>query len=237
MFQFKQFNILDQNTAMKIGTDGILLGSWVNVDKLNKILDIGTGTGIIAIMCAQKNKESEIVALEIDVSAIIDARQNIQNCLWKTRIQLIHESLQEFEKVNKGFFDCIISNPPYFENSQKAAYDSRIKARHTDSLHYTDLLRFAQNWLADDGTLNLILPTEQGYQCVEASDAFNLKPIRICEVYSIPSKPSHRLLISFGRASSKQKLVKSKLVIETGVVRHEYTEEYKKVCKEFYLKF
>jgi tRNA1Val (adenine37-N6)-methyltransferase len=237
MFQFKQFTISDQNTAMKIGTDGILLGSWVNVDKATKILDIGTGTGVISIMCAQKNIEAEIVALEIDESAIMDAHQNIQNCTWKTRIQLIHESLQEFEKGNSRFFDCIISNPPYFENSQKAAYDSRIKARHTDSLHYTDLLRFAKNWLADEGTLNLILPKEQGYQCVEASDAFNLKPIRICEVHPIPSKPAHRLLISFGRASSKQELEKSKLVIETGVVRHEYTEEYKKVCKEFYLKF
>lgn len=237
MFQFKQFTISDQNTAMKIGTDGILLGSWVNVENATKIIDIGSGTGVIAIMSAQKNKEAEITALEIDESAIMDAHQNIKNCPWNTRIQLIHESLQEFEKVNTGFFDCIISNPPYFENSQKAAYDSRIKARHTDTLHYTDLLRFAKNWLADDGTLNLILPTEQGYQCVEASATFNLKPIRICEVHPIPTKPAHRLLISFSRETSNQEPEKSKLIIETGIVRHEYTEAYQKVCKDFYLKF
>lgn len=237
MFQFKQFIINDQNTAMKIGTDGILLGSWVNVYNSTKIIDIGTGTGVIAIMSAQKNNEAEITALEIDESAIMDAHQNIQNCPWNTRIQLIHESLQEFEKVNSSFFDCIISNPPFFENSQKAAYDSRIKARHTDTLHYTDLLNFAKNWLADEGALNLILPTEQGYQCVEASTAFNLKPIRICEVHPIPTKPAHRLLISFSRETSNQEPEKSKLIIETGIVRHEYTETYQKVCKDFYLKF
>jgi tRNA1Val (adenine37-N6)-methyltransferase len=237
MFQFKQFAISDQNTAMKIGTDGILLGSWVNVGNATEILDIGTGTGVIAIMCAQKNHLAEITALEIDENAVVDAQINIQNCPWNNRIHLIHQSLQEFEKNNLLYFDSIVSNPPYFENSQKAANDARIKARHTDSLHYIDLLRFAQNWLTDEGSLNIILPLEQGYQCVEASEAFNLKPIRICEVHPIPTKPAHRLLISFGRATSNTKAEKSKLVIETGIVRHEYTEAYQKVCKDFYLKF
>jgi tRNA1Val (adenine37-N6)-methyltransferase len=237
VFQFKQFSIQDHHTAMKIGTDGILLGSWVNVDKATKILDIGSGTGVIAIMSAQKNQVADITALEIDENAIVDAQLNIQNCGWNNRINLIHISLQEFEKNNSQFFDCIVSNPPFFENSQKAANFARIKARHTDSLHYTDLLRFAQNWLTKDGTLNLILPTEQGYNCIECSSNFDLKPIRICEVHPIPAKPAHRLLISFGRESSNHELEKNKLIIETGIVRHEYTEEYKKICKEFYLKF
>ncbi len=237
MFQFKQFSISDENTAMKIGTDGILLGSWVYVDKATKILDIGAGTGVIAIMSAQKNQTAKITAIEIDDNAILDAHQNIQNCPWKNRIVLIHTALQTYDNEITEQVDCIISNPPFFEKSQKASTDSRIKARHTDSLHYIDLLRFAQKWLTDDGTLNLILPTEQGYECIECSSDFDLKPIRICEVHPIPVKPAHRLLISFARTSANDEVEKSKLIIETGIVRHEYTEEYKKVCKEFYLKF
>lgn len=237
MFQFKQFSIQDHHTAMKIGTDGILLGSWLNTEKSSKILDIGSGTGVIAIMCAQKNQIAEITALEIDENAIIDAKINIQKCSWNNRIHLIHSSLQEFEKNTTTVFDCIVSNPPYFENSQKASNDARIKARHTDSLHFSDILLFAQKWLSVDGSVSLILPTEQGFKAIESSVEYQLKPIRICEVFPIPSKPAHRLLIEFARKENDLVLEKSQLVIETGIVRHEYTETYQKVCKDFYLKF
>jgi tRNA1Val (adenine37-N6)-methyltransferase len=237
MFQFKQFAISDQNTAMKIGTDGILLGSWVDCTQANEILDIGTGTGVIAIMCAQKNQHATITALELDEGAVKDANHNVENCPWSNRIQVVHTSLQLFEQETEKKYDCIISNPPFFENSQKANNEGRLKARHTDTLHYTDLMRYAERHLTEKGMLSLILPTEQGYQCIEKSMGFNLSPIRICKVHPIPSKPAHRILISLTRSADNLTLEETQLIIETGVVRHEYTTDYQRVCKDFYLKF
>lgn len=127
MFQFKQFSISDENTAMKIGTDGILLGSWVNVDKATKILDIGAGTGVIAIMSAQKNQTAKITAIEIDDNAILDAHQNIQNCPWNNRILLIHTALQTYGNEITEQVDCIISNPPFFEKVRKHLLNHGLK--------------------------------------------------------------------------------------------------------------
>ena len=158
MFRFKQFAIRQENAAMKVGTDGALLGAWSDVSKANNILDIGTGTAIIAMMVAQRNSTAAITAIEIDEKALIDANFNVENCPWTNRIKIIQSSLQEFTPTLK--FDSIISNPPFFENSLKSNSRSKIKARHTDSLHYSDILNFASIHLSNIGVLHLILPVE-----------------------------------------------------------------------------
>ncbi len=176
---------------MKVGTDGVLLGAWCPLkSKPNKILDIGTGTAIIAMMVAQRNSTATITAIEIDEKALIDANFNVENCPWANRIKIIQRSLQEFTPTLK--FDSIISNPPFFENSLKSNSGGKIKARHTDSLHYSDILNFASNHLSKIGVLHLILPVENAEKCIETAieGGFYLK--RICKVQPVPHKNAHR---------------------------------------------
>lgn len=220
---------------MKVGTDGTLLGCWVDVLDAKTILDIGAGTGVIGIMCAQKNHDAVITSLEIDDNAIIDAAANIANLQldWKARISLVHCGLAGFKP--KTVFDVIVSNPPFFEKSQENLDESRSKARHTSSLHYTQIFKFAEKHLSEKGTLSMILPVENGKEAIEVCGNYHLNLHKVCEVKPVPSKSPHRLLLTFG----KELLVveESCLTIETGVKRHEYTPEYIKLGKEFYLYF
>ena len=232
-FKFKQFSVVDTHTAMKIGTDGILLGSWVDLKGDEHILDVGSGCGVIALMAAQKNNQAKITAIEIDDSACIDAHENIFNSPWKDRVTLMNAPLQEFNSDQK--WDSIISNPPFFENSMSAKGEERHQARHTDSLHYTDLLFFAQKHLSDNGSLNIILPVENGEACMDVCSDFDLHAQRTCYVKPVPQKEPHRILLSIGKQNIPAE--KTTLIIEDGVTRHHYTSAYKEICKDFYLKF
>ncbi len=229
MFRFKQFAIRQENAAMKVGTDGALLGAWSDVSKANKILDIGTGTAIIAMMVAQRNSTAEITAIEIDEKALIDANFNVKNCPWTNRIKIIQSSLQEFTPTLK--FDSIISNPPFFENSLKSNSRSKIKARHTDSLHYSDILNFASIHLSNIGVLHLILPVENAEKCIETAieGGFYLK--RICKVHPVPNKNAHRFVFELTKTATPT--ITESLIIETGK-RHDYSQNYIALTKAFY---
>lgn len=229
MFRFKQFAIRQENAAMKVGTDGALLGAWSDVSKANKILDIGTGTAIIAMMVAQRNSTAEITAIEIDEKALIDANFNVKNCPWANRIKIIQSSLQEFTPTLK--FDSIISNPPFFENSLKSNSRSKIKARHTDSLHYSDILNFASIHLSNIGVLHLILPVENAEKCIETAieGGFYLK--RICKVHPVPNKNAHRFVFELTKTATPT--ITESLIIETGK-RHDYSQNYIALTKAFY---
>ncbi len=235
MFRYKQFTIRDENSAMKVGTDGTLLGCWVDVSKAKTILDIGAGTGVIGIMCAQKNANAEVTSLEIDDHAIIDAQFNIGALpkSWSERIELVHSSLQEF--TTEKYFDVMVSNPPFFEKSQENEDAARTKARHTSSLHYSEIFQFAKERLSERGTLSMILPVENGKEAIDVCENYQLNLHKVCEVKPVPSKPSHRLLLTFGR--DKVDVENQCLTIETGVKRHEYTTDYIELGKEFYLYF
>jgi tRNA1Val (adenine37-N6)-methyltransferase len=237
MFRFKQFTVKDNRCAMKIGTDGILLGCWADVSGARHILDIGTGCGVIALQCAQKNSFARITGLEIDSDACIDAIENIYNSPWQNRIICLHTSLQAFASVNNEVFDAILSNPPFFENSQKALTKNRMNARHTDTLHYLDIFEFSLNHLSNNGSVQLILPSENAATCVEKAQEYGLKPIRICHVFPTPQKAAHRWLLHFMKTTSDIHCEMNDLVIENGITRHEYTEQYKILCKDFYLHF
>ena len=229
MFRFKQFAIRQENAAMKVGTDGALLGAWCDVSKANNILDIGTGTAIIAMMVAQRNSTAAITAIEIDEKALIDANFNVKNCPWTNRIKIIQSSLQEYTPTLK--FDSIISNPPFFENSLKSNSRSKIKARHTDSLHYSDILNFASIHLSNIGVLHLILPVENAKKCIETAieGGFYLK--RICKVHPVPNKNAHRFVFELTKNATPT--ISESLIIETGK-RHDYSLDYIALTKAFY---
>lgn len=155
-FTFKQFHIEQDQCAMKVGTDGVLLGSWANGGE--HILDIGTGTGLLALMMAQRFEKSLIDAIEIEENAYQQAAQNVAKSVFKNKINIIHSSLQNFAKSNINQYDSIICNPPYFVNSLKNNKKSKTIARHNDTLPFNELISLAYKLLKTEGTLSLVLP-------------------------------------------------------------------------------
>ena len=232
-FNFKKFSIHQNNAAMKIGTDGILIGAWVNISKKFKALDIGSGTGIISIMLCQRNLNLELDSIELSPSAIMDAKINIENCNWSDRIKLFHQSLKDFHPNSK--YDLIVSNPPYFKKSLQPSNSERSKARHQNDLKLEDILKFSNQNLTKDGSLNIILPFEQKSEAIEIAKKHGLNSVKECAVYPKPDKAPHRILIEFSKNENKQ-IIKESLVIEKAG-RHNYSEDYKKLTREFYTIF
>jgi tRNA1Val (adenine37-N6)-methyltransferase len=232
-FNFKKFSIHQNNAAMKIGTDGILIGAWVNISKKFKALDIGSGTGIISIMLCQRNLNLDLDSIELSPSAIMDAKINIENCDWSDRIKLFHQDLKDFHPDSN--YDLIVSNPPYFKGSLQPSNSERSKARHQNDLKLEDILKFSKQNLTKDGSLNIILPFEQKKEAKEFAKKYSLNSIRECAVFPKPDKAPHRILIEFSRSENKQ-MIKESLVIEKAG-RHNYSEDYKKLTREFYTIF
>ena len=232
-FNFKKFSIHQNNAAMKIGTDGILIGSWVNVSKKFRALDIGSGTGIITIMLCQRNLNLELDSIELSANAIMDAKINIENCNWSDRIKLFHQDLKDFHPDSN--YDLIVSNPPYFKKSLQPSNSERSKARHQNDLKLEDILKFSKQHLTKDGSLNIILPFEQKSEAIEFAKKHGFNSIRECDVHPKPNKAPHRILIEFSRNENKQ-IIKESLVIEDAG-RHNYSEDYKKLTREFYTIF
>ena len=154
-FKFKKFTIWHDKCAMKVGTDGVLLGAWVNVDNATKILDIGTGTGVVALMLAQRS-DAEIIGIEIDSDAAEQASCNANESSWRNRIKIINQDFIHYN--SKELFDVIVSNPPYFKNSIKSNDDKRNLARHVSSLNYQMLVEKAASLLLPTGSFSIIVP-------------------------------------------------------------------------------
>jgi tRNA1Val (adenine37-N6)-methyltransferase len=231
-FRFKKFSLQQTNAAMKIGTDGILLGAWASVDHSKTLLDIGTGTGVIALMQAQKNNSLLIDAVEIDNKACLDAEFNFGNSPWNNRLKLHQCSLELFDK--KIEYDTIISNPPFFEKSLAANTQSRTMARHTGSLDYNQIIEFAECWLSKKGNLCLILPVNQEKKCILKAEKSGLYVKRKCNVFSKKSKNQHRTLLDF---SFENKAATEENLIIENEKRHDYTSQYKELTKNFYIIF
>ena len=234
-FEFKQFRINQEGSAMKVGTDGVLLGAWADVKDAMRILDVGTGTGLIAIMMAQRSDENvSIDAVEIDTSSYQQAVDNFQACRWKSRIQAYHMSFQDFCDREHGKYDAIVSNPPYFMNGLKAKGESRTQARKADHLPFEDLLVGAKHLLNDSGKLSVILPVEEGeyFERLARLNEFYLK--RKVSVLPNPGKAAKRYMFEF--SLEKYEPEYSELIVENGK-RHVYSPEYISLTKDFYLKF
>jgi tRNA1Val (adenine37-N6)-methyltransferase len=232
-FVFKQFTILQDKCAMKVGTDAVLLGSWVTTAGAKKILDIGTGTGIIALMLAQKSA-ANVDAIDIDNKAFEQASQNAENSKWKDRIHIYHTSLQQFSQEHKQEYDLIVSNPPYFIDSSKALEEARTNARHTDQLPFYDLLNGVLALLNPTGKFYVILPTKESQFFREMAEKQNLFLRKLTRVITRTDKPEKRVLMKFKFAPGK--LEEDSIVIEKDG-RHIYTDEYIELTKDYYLGF
>lgn len=230
-FQFKQFSIEQNLCAMKVGTDGVLLGAWTTIPG-GLVLDIGTGTGVISLMLAQRNANSIIHAIDIDKNAFLQSKSNFESSPWSNRIKACHSSLQNF-KPNHNY-QQIVSNPPFFVNSSKSENEAKNTARHTDELSFDALLQSVASLLLPDGIFSVVLPFSAVSEFVELAKKHHLFLNRLCEVKPNLAKPPKRALMEF---SFKQTTTQNEcLTLETNQ-RHVYTPAYQNLTKDFYLEF
>ncbi len=232
-FQFKQFSIQHDKCSMKVGTDGVLLGAWANMIDSETIIDIGTGTGLIAIMTAQRNEKAKITALEIDEAAALQATENAINSPWKNRIEIRHISLQDFIKKNDLKFDHIISNPPFFQADNLSKSKQRDRARNTDSLGQEELIQAVSKLIKPKGIFSLILPEKEGNEFIIKMQNSSFHLNRLTEVKAKKEKKTERLLMEF--SNIKKECFQNKLVIQHEK-RNDWTEEYIHLTRDFYLK-
>ena len=230
-FRFKQFTVFQDHCAMKVGTDGVLLGAWTRVAECNSVLDIGTGTGLIALMIAQRNIDAIIDAIDIDKGCVMQAQHNVVNSPFRHRINLQRKSFQSFVQQRDAKYDLVISNPPYFENSLKPPNLARSNARHTDSLSFYEIISEGVSLLTNNGIISLILPYEFKQAVLTQAATVDLFAHRITNVFPVPHKAPKRLLIELGRR--KVECVEQNLTIELS--RHQYTDDFKALTKDFYL--
>jgi len=233
-FQFKQFRIVQERSAMKVGMDGVLLGAWADPSGAERILDIGTGTGLIALMMAQKNPSAQIDAIEVDPDAFQEACLNIQQSAWSDRINAELCSFQEFMERTNQKYDLIVSNPPFFTNGVKAPVENRAQARHSDSLPLEVLISGAAGLLRVNGRIALVLPVESLQEIMQLADLKKLYISLLCRIKPNPVKPEFRILIELANLACT--IQESELMIEFEK-HHDYTPEYKGLTKDFYLKF
>ncbi|NNC44269.1 MAG: methyltransferase [Winogradskyella sp.] len=231
-FQFKQFTIEQDRCAMKIGTDSVLLGAWTKVNNLHSILDIGAGTGVLALMLAQRCSAPNIDALEIDAEAFEQCTNNFENSQWVDRLFCYHGSLLEFTEDIDDTYDLIICNPPFYSENYKTDDTARDMARFNDAMPFEHLVFAVSKLLSHKGIFSVIVPFKEEQLILDLARNYGLSPHRILRVKGTPQSAFKRSLLEFSFQS--QTLIEEKLIIET--TRHEYTQDYIDLTKEFYLK-
>lgn len=231
-FHFKEFSIQQDQCAMKVGTDGVLLGAWVKVaDDTESILDIGTGTGLIALQMAQRTGAETIDAIEIENKAFEQAVENFENNSWADRLYCYHTSLQEFAEEIEEPYDLIVSNPPYFNDTFKELDKERALARHTNKLSYKELLSATNQLLSPQGSCAFIIPFKEESDFLSLASSEKLFPVRITRVRGHEQSGIKRSLLQFTRHPNT--VFSDEIIIETS--RHVYTQEYIALVKDFYL--
>jgi tRNA1Val (adenine37-N6)-methyltransferase len=234
MFSFKQFSIQQDRCAMKVGTDGVLLGAWTPIQNNPfSILDIGAGTGIIALMLAQRCQAGQIDALEIDEHAYEQTVDNFENSPWGDRLFCFHAGLDEFVEEPEDEYDLIVSNPPFYSEDYKSSNDQRDLARFQDAMPFEDLIEAAALLLSEKGTFSVIIPFKEEENFLAIANEYELNPIKITRVKGTPISEIKRSLLAFNRNENPDFPV-DELIIETA--RHQYTPEYIELTKDFYLK-
>jgi tRNA1Val (adenine37-N6)-methyltransferase len=231
-FSFRQFTIRQKKAAFKVGTDGVLLGACADIEAAENILDIGTGTGLIAIMAAQRSG-AQITAIEPDNGSFEQAKENVLECRWSGRIKVIHSDLASFLLKNEQKFDSILTNPPYFRDSLRNPDEKKSSARHAFSLSSADILDASSKLLTSGGSLQIILPYGEGTLFIAEAVSYSLYCTNIIKVKPNPTGKVIRLIMKFER--TRKPVHEKFLTIETGE-RHQYTEDYKEVTRDFYLK-
>lgn len=233
-FKFKQFEINQEQTAMKVGTDGVLLGAWTPISNQPcSILDIGAGTGLIALMLAQRTSAEQIDALEIDENAYEQAVENFENSPWADRLFCYHAGLDEFIDEPEDEYDVIVSNPPFYTEDYMSGDESRDQARFESSMPFNDLIEAADLLLSENGIFSVIIPFKEERNVIALALEFELYSFKITRVKGTPNSEIKRSLLAFSR-NSKSEIEIDELVIERA--RHDYTDDYVSLTKDFYLK-
>ncbi len=228
-FVFKQFTVMQTRSAMKVSTDGILLGAWAKVSGAKRILDIGSGTGLLALMAKQRSPEASVSAIEIDSAACNDARENFANSPWSD-IHLHNGAVQAFKALHP--FDAIITNPPYFNASLKGENEARNTARHTDSLCFSELIAACSRLSHDKTLMNIILPCPEAEQFITIAEQAGWYISHHCFVRTTEKKRPSRSLMLLSQHIRKCETTSITIHASNG----DYSTEYKQLCKAFYLK-
>ncbi len=232
-FKFKQFSISQENVKMKIGTDGVLLGAWVGVNNTKSAIDIGTGTGVIALMLAQRAQGILVAGIEIDKESSIEADQNFKNSKWSQQLSIYNTSIQDFANTSNQKFDLIISNPPFFTGGTFSDNEARNSVRHTIKLPTGELLTSAYKLMHKQSRFAVVLPYIEGLQFKEQTEFSSFFCTRICQVKSFKNAPVKRLLLEF--SLTQKDCIEEELVIYNTTNTHDYTHDYIQITKEFYL--
>lgn len=230
-FRFKQFTVRHDKCAMKVGTDGVLLGAWAPVRNTKRILDVGAGSGLISLQLAQRNPEASITAIEIDSSAAAQAQENIQSSPWSNRMEVICCDFRAYQPKDR--FDLIVSNPPYFVDALKCPDSQRCIARHMSDLNYELLFGHSAHLLSEQGVISIIIPSEVENLVIDTAWKYKLYPHHRLRVFTKPSKPCRRILLTFGHQNLP--CAEDILYIE-GETHGQFTPEYISLTKDFYLK-
>ena len=233
VFQFKQFTINQDICAMKIGTDGVLLGAWTSLKKNPKtILDIGAGTGIIALQLAQRSKAEIIDAIEIEDNAYEQTVENFENSPWSDRLFCYHTSLEEFVNEIESTYELIVSNPPFYNDDFQSNNMARNTARFTTALTFKKLISSVTKLLSKEGLFSTIIPFKEEQEFISIAKNNNLYVNTICRVKGTPTSKIKRSLLKFSFLKTKIEI--TDLIIENR--RHDFTKAYISLVKDFYLK-
>ncbi len=231
-FAFKQFVVSAGKAGMPVSTDGVMLGAWADIEDAKTILDIGTGTGLLALMCAQRNPKAQITALDLDVTAIETAKNNVENSHWKARIEVKQANILSYRPALR--FDRIICNPPYFNHGLIAENSNRAMARHSHSLPHDALIQHCKSLLSPSGKASFILPLVEGEAFIELAENNAWFVSRLCRVKATENKDCKRMLFELMLEATSTE--ETELVIHDKTQRHGYSQAFVHLCQAFYLK-
>lgn len=231
-FHFKQFTVYHDRCAMKVGTDGVLLGAWADVHDSLSIMDIGAGTGLIAMMLSQRNLQAHLTAIDIDEDAVNQATENVSKSPFTSQIVVKSVSLQDFAEQTAEKFDHLVTNPPFFIDSLRSPDEARSRTRHAETLTLNHLFSYGRKLIADGGKLSLILPSEQRDTAESLAGKNRWFISRVNTVYPLPQAKPKRVLMEFS-TQPVENIVKDELTIESSHLT--YTPEFVSLVKDFYL--
>lgn len=235
-FRFKQFTMEHDKSSMKLGVDGVLLACWTNLEEVQSILDVGAGCGIISVVCAQRNQEAKIHAVEIEDNAFEEASLNFINAPWSDRLSISHEPFQEHLKRGQSLFspyDLIISNPPFFIDSLASQKDGRSLARHNVNFDFDLFFELCSQSLSEQGKVSIVFPHDKIDFLKEKAEAHGLYISRLANVKPFEHRPPKRVLLEFTK--TQMKIEEETFAVE--IERGNYTEKYSGLVGEFYLYF